>query len=55
MNIIKNSLIENLIDASLNKLGEISIKITESSTEACCSFGGLYETTFPQELLELEK
>lgn len=55
MNIIKKLLIENLIDASLHQLGEISVKIAESSVTKCCFSGGLYETKFPEELLELEE
>lgn len=55
MNIIKKSLIENLIDASLHKFGELSVKIAESSTQTCCFSGGMYETKFPEDLLELEE
>lgn len=55
MNIIKNSLIENLIEVSLQQLGDLSVKIAESSASKCCFSGGLYETEFPKELLELEE
>lgn len=54
MNIIKKPFFENLIDGSLNKLGGLSIKIAESSMGKCTGLG-LYETTFPQELLGLEE
>lgn len=54
MNVTKKSFIENLIDTSLHQLGELSIKITESSMGKCIGFG-LYETNFPQELLRLEE
>lgn len=55
MNVIKKSFIENLIDGSLNKLGELSVKIAETSTEKCCAVGGFYESHFPKELLDLEE
>lgn len=54
MNIIKKSFIETLIDASLHQLGELSIKITDSSMLECAGFG-LYEPSFPKELLESEE
>lgn len=53
MKILKGTVIDNLVDLSLQLLGEVSIKITESSTEKCHGLG-LYETEFPQELLERE-
>ena len=55
MNIIKKSFVENLIDSSLHKLGELSVKIAESSTKTCCFSGGMYETKFPEDLLGLEE
>lgn len=55
MKSIKKSIFENLIEASLHKIGELSIKIAESSADKCCSYGGMYETKFPQELLKLEE
>lgn len=55
MNTIKNSLIENLIEISLQQLGELSVKIAESSASKCCFSGGIYESKFPEELLELEE
>lgn len=55
MNIIKKLLIKNLINSLLYQLGDISVKIAESSLTKCCFSGGLYETKFPEELLETEK
>lgn len=54
MNVIKKSFVENLINVSLHQLGELSVKITQSSMGTCAGFG-LYETPFPRELLELEE
>jgi cyclic lactone autoinducer peptide len=55
MNVIKKSLIENLIDASLHQLGELSVKIAESATKTCCFAGGMYETKLPEALLGLKE
>lgn len=55
MNIIKNSLVESLVNTSLHKLEELSLKIAESSMVTCCSLGGFYEPQFPKELLSLEE
>lgn len=55
MNIIKKSFVENLLDASLHGIGELSVKIAEASADKCCACFGFYETKFPEELLELDE
>jgi cyclic lactone autoinducer peptide len=53
MNTIKEILIKNLLETSLQYLGKLAVNIAESSK--CCFSGGLYESKFPKELLELEE
>ncbi|MDR3596035.1 cyclic lactone autoinducer peptide [Clostridium sp.] len=55
MNDIKKSFVENLIDVSLHKLGELSVKLAESSADKCCECGGFYETKFPEELIMIDE
>jgi cyclic lactone autoinducer peptide len=55
MNSIKELLVENLVDVSLHKIGQLSIRIAESSVNKCCSCFGMYETKFPKELLSLDE
>ncbi len=54
MNFIKNPLVKNFIDISVQQLEKLSMKIAESSIESCVGYG-LYETNFPEELLELKQ
>ncbi|NOW89147.1 cyclic lactone autoinducer peptide [Clostridium beijerinckii] len=55
MNTIKEILIKNLLETSLQYLGKLAVNIAESSASKCCFSGGLYESKFPKELLELEE
>lgn len=49
------NVLRNLVDKSLNKLGDLSIKVTESAMESACTLAIIYEPEFPKELLNTEE